>query len=321
MSKIPENLIEKLNTIPSLPGIYKMKDSNERIIYVGKSICLKNRVRSYFVVNHKQTKIEKMVSLISDIEYIVTDTHLEALLLECELIKGLKPMFNTQLKNDEKYAYIKVEDYNIHNPLSVVNKREENTYGPFRRKFSLMEMISSLKNLYPIIRNDIGYDFEYNLFPLSMGKDIYEENKILLQEIFSDDKNLMKLIEKLEEKMIEAASSYRFETASTYRDMIYSMNYLKSGIYGYKNMFSKNILLKIPIPNGYKLFFVSKGQILLKESYLFLTEIDIENFINKGKNLILTDPLIKNEKVSMDFRDILYSEIKSLPSEMVIILD
>lgn len=321
MSKIPENLIEKLNTIPSLPGIYKMKDSNGRIIYVGKSICLKNRVRSYFVVNHKQTKIEKMVSLISDIEYIVTDTHLEALLLECELIKKIKPMFNTQLKNDEKYAYIKVENYNIHNPLSVVNKREENTYGPFRRKFTLIEMVRSLKNLYPIIRNNEGYDFEYNLFPLSMGKDIYEENKILLQEIFSDDKNLMKLIDKLEEKMIEAASSYRFETASTYRDMIYSMNYLKSGIYGYKNMFSKNILLKIPIINGYKLFFVSKGQILLKESYPFLTEIDIENFINKGKNLTLTDPIIKDEKVSIDFRDILYSEIKSLPNDMVIILD
>lgn len=321
MSNIPENLVEKLNTIPSLPGIYKMKDSCGRIIYVGKSICLRNRVRSYFVGNHKQTKIEKMVSLVDDIEYIMTDTNLEALLLECELIKELKPMFNTQLKNDEKYAYIKIEDYNIHNPLSVVNKREENTYGPFRRKFSLIEMIRSLKNIYPIIRNNGGYDFEYNLFPITMEKDTYEENKVLLQEIFSDDMNLMKLIDKLEEKMKEAASSYRFETASTYRDMVYSLNYLKSGIYGYKNMFSKNILLKIPIPNGYKLFFVSKGQVLIKESYLFLTEIDIKNFISSGNNLISSYPTIKDEKVSMDFRDILYSEIKSLSGEMVIILE
>lgn len=321
MSKIPENLIEKLNTIPSLPGIYKMKDSCGRIIYVGKSICLRNRVRSYFVGNHKQTKIEKMVALVDDIEYIVTDTNLEALLLECELIKELKPMFNTQLKNDERYAYIKIENYNTHNPLSVVNKREQNTYGPFRRKFSLIEMISSLKNLYPIIRNNGSYDFEYNVFPITIEKDTYEENKVLLQEIFSDDKNLMKFIDKLEEKMKEAASSYRFETASTYRDMVYSLNYLKSGIYGYKNMFSKNILLKIPIPNGYKLFFVSKGQVLLKESYLFLTEIAIKNFISNGNNLISSHPTIKDEKVSMDFRDILYSEIKSLSNEMVIILE
>ncbi|MDR7855407.1 GIY-YIG nuclease family protein [Tissierella sp.] len=321
MSKIPQRLIEKLNSLPSLPGIYKMKDSNGRIIYVGKSKCLKNRVRSYFTANHKQSKIEKMVSLIDDIEYIVTDTHLEALLLECELIKKLKPMFNTQLKNDEKYAYIKIEDYNIYNPLSVVNKREENTYGPFRRKFSLVEMINSLKNLYPIQIINGGYDFEYNLIPLTMGKDIYEENKSILQEIFSDDRNLMKLIEKLEEKMKEAASSYRFETASTYRDMIYTLNYLKSGIYGYKNMFAKNIILKIPIPNGYKLFFVSKGQILLKESYSLVTELDVKNFINKGKDLLVANTTFINEKASMDFRDILYSEIKSLPKEMVLILE
>ena len=321
MSKIPENLIEKLNSIPSLPGIYKMKDSNGIIVYVGKSKCLKNRVRSYFTANHKQSKIEKMVSLINDIEYIVTDTHLEALLLECELIKKIKPMFNTQLKNDEKYAYIKIEEYNIYNSLSIVNKREENTYGPFRRKFSLNEMIISLKNLYPIIRNNEGYDFEYNLFPLTMGKDTYEENKTILQEIFSDDKNLMKLIDRLEEKMKEAASLYRFETASTYRDMIYTLNYLKSGIYGYKNMFSKNILLKIPIPNGHKLFFVSKGQILLKESYSLITKTDIKNFINKGKKLVVANPSIQDEKVSMDFRDILYSEIKSLSKEMVKILE
>lgn len=318
MTKVPEHLIEKINRIPTKPGIYKMLDSNNRIIYVGKSICLKNRVRSYFTENPKWSKVEKMVSFIDDIEYIVTDTHLEAILLECQLIKKIKPMFNTQLKNDEKYVYLKIEDYNIHNPLSIVNSREKNCFGPFRRKFSLVELINSFKNIYPIIKTNESYNLEYHLMPVSMDKDVFEENKKSLQEIFSNDKKMMLLIDKLEEKMKEAATKLQFATASTFRDMIYGLNYLKTGIYGYKAMFSKDILLKIPITNGYKLFFVSKGEILLKSTFSALTEDDIQDFINIGKDLKSSASKDLNEKSSIDYRDILYSEIKSLPEEMVI---
>ena len=261
-----------------------------------------------------------MVSFIDDIEYIVTDTHLEAILLECNLIKEIKPMFNSQLKNDEKYVYLKVEDFNIYNPLSIVNSREDNCYGPFRRKFSLIELINSFKNIYPIAKADKGYDFEYNLMPVPMDRSIFEENKESLQEIFSDDKKMILLINRLEGKMKEAAAQLQFATASVYRDMIYGLNYLKTGIYGYKTMFLKDILLKMPITNGYKLFFVSKGEILLKSVFSTLTEDDIQDFINIGKDLKSSISSNLNEKSSMDYRDILYSEIKSLPGEMVIYL-
>lgn len=321
LRNVSDKLKDKLNSIPSLPGIYKMLDGNGNIIYIGKSICLRNRVRSYFTKNHKWKKIERMVSFIKDIEYIVTDTHLEARLLECKLIKTIKPIYNSQFKNDEKYAYLKLEDYNIHNPISVVHKREKNTYGPFRRKFALLEMVKAFKNLYPIIKVNGGYDFEYKLFPVVMDKNTFLKNQIVLHEIFSDDRKLMLLIDKIEEKMKEAASLLQFETASTYRDIIFSLNYLKGGIYGYKNMLSKNILLNIPIPNGYKLFFVYKGEVLLKESYSYIDESIVDEFVNKGKNLIPTLNYSINEKISMDFRDILYSEIKSLPEKMVTILD
>ena len=320
MSKIPEHLIEKINSIPTQSGIYKMLDSNGRIIYVGKSISLRNRVRSYFADNPKWAKVEKMVSFIDDIEYIVTDTHLEAILLECNLIKEIKPMFNSQLKNDEKYVYLKVEDFNIYNPLSIVNSREDDCYGPFRRKFSLIELINSFKNIYPIAKADKGYDFEYNLMPVPMDRSIFEENKESIQEIFSDDKKMILLINRLEGKMKEAAAQLQFATASVYRDMIYGLNYLKTGIYGYKTMFLKDILLKMPITNGYKLFFVSKGEILLKSVFSTLTEDDIQDFINIGKDLKSSISSNLNEKSSMDYRDILYSEIKSLPGEMVIYL-
>lgn len=320
MTKIPVHLIEKINSIPAEPGIYKMLDSNGIIIYVGKSKSLKNRVRSYFAESPKWAKVEKMVSFIDDIEYIVTDTHLEAILLECTLIKEIKPMFNSQLKNDEKYIYLKLEEFNIYNPLSIVNIREENSFGPFRRKFLVVELINSLKNIFPIIKENGSYYFQYNLMPISMDRKTFEENKKSLEEIFSDDKKMMLLINRLEEKMKDSATKLQFATASFYRDIIYRLNYLKSGIYGYKTIFSKDIFLKIPVNNGLKLFFISKGEILLKSSFPNLTELDIVDFINKAKGLKSSVPKELSEKSSMDYRDILYSEIKSLPEEMVIYL-
>ena len=112
-----DNIKEKLKQIPKLPGIYKMLDSRGNIIYIGKSKCLQNRVKSYFVASPKWEKVNRMVTMIKDIEYVVTDTHLEARLLECTLIKEHKPRFNAQMKNDQRYFFIKVENYNRYNPL------------------------------------------------------------------------------------------------------------------------------------------------------------------------------------------------------------
>src|SRR5690554_855055 len=110
---------EKLDQIPPLPGIYKMLDSRGNIIYVGKSMCLRKRVSSYFTGNHRWKKVEKLVFFTADIDYIVTDTHLEARLLECEMIKKLKPVFNSQMKNDNGYVYLKVESDSRYKVLSV----------------------------------------------------------------------------------------------------------------------------------------------------------------------------------------------------------
>lgn len=202
MSKYPKDLKEKINAFPTKPGIYKMLDSENRIIYIGKSISLKNRVKSYFVKNHKWEKVEKMVSLIDDIEYIVTDTHLEAVLLECELIKKIKPIFNAQLKNHEKYVYLKIEDYNIHNSLSIVSNREENSHGPFRSKSTLMEFIGQLKNLYPIVKDSSGYRFSYELLPISMDRDGFEKNKESLEEILLEEDKMALFMGQLDKEMV-----------------------------------------------------------------------------------------------------------------------
>ena len=318
--KIPDSLLEKLNKIPPLPGIYKMLDPNGNIIYIGKSISLDKRVKSYFVPNPRWNKVNRMISLIHDIDFIVMDTHLEARLLECELIKRIKPIFNSQFKNSQNYVYIKIKDYNIHNPLAIVNNKGENTFGPFRRRFNLIEMIDLLKNIYPIKKMDGNYSFEYNLLPLSMDKEVYELNKEVLKEIFPDEEKLTKLIAILEKKMKESASSYLFETASKYKELINNLSYLKNSLYRYRAMLSKDIVLKITTQNGYKLFYISKGEILHKKNYQSLEEKDIDDFIDKGRNLIPSIPKIQEEKDSIDFRDILFSEILSLPKDMVIFL-
>lgn len=315
---IQEHLRDKINNIPALPGIYKMMDGEGRIIYIGKSISLKNRVRSYFTGKHDWTKIERMVSLIQDIEYIVTDTHLEARLLECQLIKEIKPIFNSQFKNDEKYIYLKVEDYNPYNPLSLVYNREANSFGPFRRKSLLISLMNSLKNLYPILKEGESYKFEYNLMPQNLDRDIYEKNKQSLLNILSNEREMNLFLNELEKKMYEVATRLEFSAASYYRDLINALNYINKRINEYMDLLSKDIVLKIPISQGYKLFYILKGELILKASFTNLMENDMENFIHMGRSYKSMSTHKISEKSSLDYKDIIYSEIKSLPREMVI---
>ena len=104
------NLKDKIDNMPQCSGIYIMKDAYNNIIYVGKSINLRSRVKSYFRENlNRSRKIERMVKFINDIDYITTDTELDALLLECDYIHNIRPMYNTLMNNYEKYKYIKID--------------------------------------------------------------------------------------------------------------------------------------------------------------------------------------------------------------------
>ncbi|MBQ1392090.1 MAG: GIY-YIG nuclease family protein, partial [Lachnospiraceae bacterium] len=119
---------EELKKIPTKPGVYLMHDKNDHVIYVGKAINLKNRVRQYFQKSRKVTaKIEKMISCISYFEYIVTDSELEALVLECNLIKEYYPKYNTLLKDDKAYPFIKATVGEMYPRLLMVRQMKKNT--------------------------------------------------------------------------------------------------------------------------------------------------------------------------------------------------
>ncbi|MDF2821310.1 MAG: putative excinuclease subunit [Clostridiales bacterium] len=308
---ISDKIKNKLKQFPKLPGIYKMLDSNGNIIYIGKSKCLKIRVKSYFTNSPRWNKVKTMVLFIDDIDFIVTDTHLEARLLECELIKHIKPHFNAQMKNDSKYFYLKIDDYNYFNSLSIVSEREANTYGPFRKMSSISNVIDLLKQIYPIDKTDRSYSFEYHIFPISMEKGIFNQNRCVLFELFDNEKNMKKLIKVLESKMKESATSYKFEVAAKYRDIIQGLNYLSKGIYQYKKFMTKEIVMKIPINQGIKLFFISNGNMLLKKYFDTLSDEDIASFVNEGKQLKSSLNVDLSEKANIDFLDILYSEVKA----------
>lgn len=332
MSVVTDHISEKLKSIPELPGIYKFYNADGIIIYIGKSKCLKKRVRSYFAKTPKWEKVKKLVCFIHDIEYIVTDTHLEARLLECELIKTVKPHFNSQMKNDQRYVYLKVADYsplpNRNNSLRVVSEREAEAFGPFRSRYTLIDIIESFRSLYPIIKNGEDYTFEYHLLPISLNNASFTDNRNSLMDMFTDVNNLDKFTLKLEDKMKEAAALYKYETASIYRDILSGFQYIKYGINAYQKLITQDILLKIPYPEGFILFYVSGGLIRLKEKYPALTKKDTNKFIRKGQTSVLSGrteygsvPGIDlTDKMRIDFRDVLYSEIMALPEEMVEIL-
>ena len=151
-----DKIEEKLKTLPDNPGVYLMKNSNGKIIYVGKAVVLKNRVRQYFRKTEKTARIEKMVSLIHDFEYIITDTEDEALILECNLIKKYKPKFNVLLKDDKTYPYIKVGEKNGKPIIQLTRnlvKDGSKYYGPYPSVWSAKEMIKYIKDIYMSILN------------------------------------------------------------------------------------------------------------------------------------------------------------------------
>ena len=151
-----DKIEEKLKTLPDNPGVYLMKNSNGKIIYVGKAVVLKNRVRQYFRKTEKTARIEKMVSLIHDFEYIITDTEDEALILECNLIKKYKPKFNVLLKDDKTYPYIKVGEKNGRPLIQLTRnlvKDGSKYYGPYPSVWSAKEMIKYIKDIYMSILN------------------------------------------------------------------------------------------------------------------------------------------------------------------------
>ena len=231
---------EELKKLPAQPGVYIMHDSRDEIIYVGKAVSLKNRVRQYFQSSRNKTaKIEQMVSRIARFEYIVTDSEMEALVLECNLIKEHRPRYNTMLKDDKTYPYIKAtvsEEY----PRVLFSrqmKKDKNKYfGPFTSAGAVKDTIDMIRKIYRLrtcsrrLPEDIGkgrpclyYHIHQCGAPCQgyVTKEEYQQSvRQALDFLGGKYEPVMKL---LAEKMAAASDAMEFEKAIEYRELLASV--------------------------------------------------------------------------------------------------
>ena len=232
---------EQLKKLPAEPGVYLMKDKDDKIIYVGKAISLKNRVRQYFQSskNHS-SKVKSMVKNINSFEYIITDSELEALILECNLIKKYRPKYNVLLRDDKTYPYIKVtinEDFPRVLKVRRVLKDKAKYFGPYTNVEAVNDTLEVIRNIYPIrtcnidiqraINNNTRPCLNYHIKRCTgpcTGNVTKEEYHKMIDEIllFLSGKE-EKLIEILKEKMNKCAMDFNFEDAAKYRDKINSL--------------------------------------------------------------------------------------------------
>jgi len=232
------NVSEELKKLPTRPGVYLMRDKNDTIIYVGKAVNLYNRVRSYFRANiGRGPKIDRMVSLIDRFEYIVTDSELEALVLENDLIKEHRPRYNTMLRDDKTYPYIKVtvnEAYPRIFLTRLMKKDKARYFGPFTSAYSVRETIDLINKLYGLrdcnrsLPKEIGRErpcLNYHIGqccgPCIEGKvsrEAYKERLDKAMAFLGGD--YAPVIKELKMRMQEASEKLEFEEAARYRDLL-----------------------------------------------------------------------------------------------------
>ena len=228
-----EQIETRLAGLPTKPGVYIMRDANHHVIYVGKAIVLRNRVRSYFQEAASHTpKTRRLVAEVADLEWIVTDSELEALILECELIKRYRPRYNVRLKDDKRYPYIKVTMQEDFPRIFVVRRMLHDGaryFGPFTSAQAVYQSLELLRKLFPYRTCDreiTGRDRRACLYyhikrcpGPCIGAASKEEYRAIMEQacLFLEGKQ-EEIIAKLQAEMQEAAENLHFERAAALRD-------------------------------------------------------------------------------------------------------
>ncbi len=283
------DLHEELKKLPDKPGVYIMKDVDGIVIYVGKAVVLKNRVRQYFQNSSKHPlKVQAMVAKISEFEYIVTDSEVEALMLECNLIKKYKPKYNILLKDDKHYPYIKVT-MNEQYPRILKTRRVISDgakyFGPYSSGFAVNDTIDTLKKLFPTktckknLPKDIGksrpclnYQMKQCLAPCQ-GEVNRDEYRDMMKRICSFlGGHYEEILNDLRAQMEKAAQQLEFEKAAQLRNKISSIYQLSET----QKVLSTDLQDRDIIGYAYdatdlciQVFFIRNGRVVGREHFVF----------------------------------------------------
>ena len=278
------NIEEQLKMLPDKPGVYIMHDADDKIIYVGKAVNLKRRVKSYFRKTDKTERIKRMVSLIDHFEYIVVDNEAEALILECNLIKKNRPKFNVLLKDDKTYPYIKIDiksDYpNVTITRKIINDGSK-YFGPYANPGAAKEMLDFIKQKYKIrqcknfraeTRACLNYHINRCLGPC-MGYVSKEDYRKQIDEIIDIlDGKVDKVLKELEKQMIKESSKMNFEQAAYIRDRMLAIQRVNEK-QKVSNITENNIdvigIAKSEIEVCVEIFFVRGSKMVGREHYFF----------------------------------------------------
>ena len=310
------NIEEELKKLPNKPGVYIMHDKDDNIIYVGKAVSLKNRVRQYFRKNKKTKRIENMVSLVNYFEYIVTDNEAEALILECNLIKKNMPKFNVLLKDDKTYPYIKI-DLKSEFPGVYITRRVINDgskyFGPYANPGSAKEMLDFIRQKYKIhqcrnlkqrTRPCLNYHIKRCLAPC-MGYVKRDEYLKQINEIIDLlEGRTDKILKDLEIQMNKASEELKFEQAAEIRDRIQAI----------ERVSTKQKVSNIS-ENSIDVIGIAKSEL----------QVCIEIFFVRGSKMIGREHYFYNDLKDMEDKEILSGFIKqyyldnpNIPSKIMI---
>ncbi|WP_250674780.1 excinuclease ABC subunit UvrC [Paraclostridium ghonii] len=307
---------EQLKKLPAEPGVYLMKDINDKVIYVGKAISLKNRVRQYFQSSKNHTsKVKSMVKNINKFEYIITDSELEALILECNLIKQYRPKYNVLLRDDKTYPYVKVtinEDYPRILKVRRVLKDKAKYFGPYTNISAVNDTLDIIRNTYPIrtcnidiekaiknkVRPCLNKHIKKCVGPCTGEVSKEEYNKMIEEIILFLSGKEEKLIEILKEKMNNCAMDFNFEDAAIYRDKIRSLEDMiqKQKIDSGTSDLNQDIIA-MAIANDeacVEVFFIRSGKIVGREHYI------LEGVMDSSRKSILSS-FFKQFYISQDY--------------------
>lgn len=287
---------DRIADFPEKPGVYIMKDKRNRIIYVGKAVSLKNRVRSYFQ-SHKNlpVKVASMVSRIEDIEYIVTDSEVEALILECNLIKFNRPKYNILLRDDKQYPYIRITLNQPFPRIEVVRKVKKDGaryFGPYANAGAMREAIDVINKIFPIRnckkdlseiplkeRPCLNYHIKRCIAPCQGYIKEEEYNEMINNIIMFLEGKRETLVKRLKDRMQEAADNLNFEKAAVLRNQILALEKVleKQKIVS-TDMIDQDI---IAMARGsgtvcIQVFFIREGKLISREPFILNDTDDIE---------------------------------------------
>jgi excinuclease ABC subunit C len=286
MPEISEHIREKLKALPDRPGVYMHKDAQGQVLYVGKAVNLKSRVRSYFQKGSAKTpKIHRMVGRVSDLEWIVTDSELEALILECNLIKKHRPPFNVRLRDDKHYPYLMVtmaEEF----PRVIITrrvKRDKNRYfGPYTDSQAVYKTMRVIRDVFQIRPCDLAFDGIHHIRPClyyhigqcsapCAGFVSPEQYRSQAEEVASFLEGRSRdVVKRLKERMAEAAEHEQFEEAARLRDQMAAVERLSEQQRVLSTRMEEHDVIALATDDGsacVQMFFIREGKLIGQEHF------------------------------------------------------